>query len=222
MEQIDSQTYFFYGGIIDRKPIGNCYFVYMKNPLKFVEKRLYNPRSYASAAKHQDFIYVFGGSNIYLEDNNGLLKDCSKYSILNDYWMTIAMLDKPTYRNSCSCIFNKIYIVANDFQYALEYDTNKNTYKPTISNGDYIMLLLADRWIIKRDCPELVEITENGVNTYFMKNYWDSSKWKNLEFQSTVFKRGNYIYLVEHIMDRPPRIFRLDTFEKQLHCITKN
>lgn len=222
IEQIDSKTYFFYGGIINRKPVRNCYFVSMENPLNFVEKRDYFPRSYASAAKYQDYIYVFGGSNNYLGDDNEIIKDCSKYSILNDTWSTIAPLSKPAYKNSSSYIFNNIYLAGNNFQYILEYMVNENVYTPRFPIVDCEMLLLADRWIIKRDSPDLIEITKDSTKTHRMKNYWNNSKWKNLEFQSNVFKRGNYIFLVEHVINQVPKIFRLDTLEKDLICIDKN
>jgi hypothetical protein len=219
---LEQRTYFFYGGIIDRKSVGSCYFVTIGKSLSFIKKRDYIPRSYASAVKDQDFVYVFGGSNVYLENDGGLLRDCSRYSILHDNWSVIASLDKPTMKISSSCIFNRIYIVGNEFQYGLEYVVNENKYITIFAINDLNVAHIADRWIIKRDSPDILEITEERMKAYRMKSYWDSSRWKDLEFQPSVFKRGNYIYLVEHVLDRAPRIFRIDTFEMEFLCIAGN
>lgn len=219
---VEQRTYFFYGGIVNKKSVGSCYIVTIGKSLNFTKKRDYIPRSYAAAVKYQDFVYVFGGSNIYLGNDSGLLRDCSRYSISNDTWTAIASLDKPTLKISSSFIYNRVFIVGNEFQYGLEYVVNENKYITIFAINDLNVAHLADRWIIKRDSPELLEITEDRVKIYRMNSYWSSSRWKDLEFQSNVFKRGNYIYLVEHVLDKDPRIFRIDTFEMQFLCITGN
>lgn len=222
IEQIDPHNYFFYGGIINRKTICSCYVISFDREITFSKKRDYVARSYASAVKYQNCIYVFGGSNIYLGNENGPMRDCSKYDFLANSWSTITSLDRATCKNSSSCVFNKIFVVGNDYQYCLEYNVREDIYTPIFSVGTCEMLILADRWILKRDSQDIIEITENGSRTHRMRNYWNSSTYGNLEFQSNVFKKDNMIYLVEHVIDRVPKIFKLDTVQKQLDCISGN
>ncbi|OMJ96213.1 hypothetical protein SteCoe_171 [Stentor coeruleus] len=219
IEQIEPSKYFFYGGVIDRRCVASCFIVSLGEDIIFTKKRDYIARSYASAAKYQDCIYVFGGSNIYLGDDNGSIRDCSKYDYVANTWSTIASLDRPTYKNSSSCIFNHIFIVGNDYQYCLKYNPIKNTYLPAFSTGEGDMMLIADKWFLKRGSPDLLEITENDTKTHKLKSFWDKSKHGNLEIQTNTFKKGNIIYLVEHVIDRVPRIFRLDIKEKAFNCI---
>ncbi|OMJ96191.1 hypothetical protein SteCoe_149 [Stentor coeruleus] len=219
MEQIESSTYFFYGGVIDRTCVASCFIVSLGEDIVFIKKRDYIARSYASAAKYQDCIYVFGGSNIYLGDDNGTIRDCSKYNYMTNIWSAIAYLDKPTYKNSSSCIFNHIFIVGNNYQYCLKYNPIENIYLLAFIIGEGDMMIIAERWLLKRGSPDLLEITENGTKTHKLKSFWDRSKYGNLEIQTNTFKRGNMIYLVEHAIDRVPKIFRLDIAEKTFNCI---
>lgn len=219
LQKIKPQTYFFYGGLINRNPIGRCYMVFVGETLSFSEKRDFIPRSYASAVLYRDFIYVFGGSNFHVGNAREPIRDCSKYSVLNDRWSTITPLDMPAYKNSSSFIFDRIFIAQNSYENVLEYIVNEDLYISIFHIGYCEMLLLAERWVIKRNSPDLLEITENGIRTHRMQSYWDTSRWPNLELQSNIFKREGNIFLVEHTMIGNPKLFRLDTIEKTFYCI---